>query len=184
MKKTVNVAIGGCSFVIDEDAYRTIDTYLEDYRASIASPEQSGKVMDELESRIADLLKAELGSRQVVDQRMAEKVVGLLGYARSTRNAPEDRSRGWREGNPRRLFRDVDSRVLGGVCSGLALYFNIDVVLVRIAFIVFAIMGTAGLWVYLALWLVAPEARTAAEKCEMRGIPATAENMRRFSENR
>ena len=150
MKKTVNVAIGGCSFVIDEDAYRTIDTYLEDYRASIASPEQSGKVMDELESRIADLLKAELGSRQVVDQRMAEKVVGLLGYAR----------------------------------SGLALYFNIDVVLVRIAFIVFAIMGTAGLWVYLALWLVAPEARTAAEKCEMRGIPATAENMRRFSENR
>ena len=184
MKKTVNVAIGGCSFVIDEDAYRTIDTYLEDYRTSIASPEQSGKVMDELESRIADLLKAELGSRQVVDQRMAEKVVGLLGYARSTRNAPEDRSRGWREGNPRRLFRDVDSRVLGGVCSGLALYFNIDVVLVRIAFIVFAIMGTAGLWVYLALWLVAPEARTAAEKCEMRGIPATAENMRRFSENR
>ena len=73
MKKTVNVAIGGCSFVIDEDAYRTIDTYLEDYRTSIASPEQSGKVMDELESRIADLLKAELGSRQVVDQRMARR---------------------------------------------------------------------------------------------------------------
>ena len=96
MKKTVNVAIGGCSFVIDEDAYRTIDTYLEDYRASIASPEQSGKVMDELESRIADLLKTELGSRQVVDQRMAEKVVGLLGYARSTRNAAPGAGNGFK----------------------------------------------------------------------------------------
>jgi hypothetical protein len=42
--------------------------------------------------------------------------------------------------------------------------------------------GSAGGWVYLVLWIIAPEARTAAEKCEMRGIPPTAENIRRFSE--
>ena len=70
--------------------------------------------------------------------------------------------------------------MLGGVCSGLALYLDIDVVVVRVLFLIALICGTAGFWIYVIIWIVAPEARTAAEKCEMRGLPVTAENMRRF----
>ena len=81
-------------------------------------------------------------------------------------------------------FRDADGKKLAGVCSGLALYLNIDVSLIRILFLVVFFFGSAGGWVYLVLWIIAPEARTAAEKCEMRGIPPTAENIRRFSEGR
>ena len=57
MKKTVNVAIGGCSFVIDEDACNVISTYLDRFKAAIGESSSSTEVMDELENRIADLLK-------------------------------------------------------------------------------------------------------------------------------
>jgi vacuolar-type H+-ATPase subunit I/STV1 len=57
MKKTINVAIGGCSFTIDEDDYQTLDQYLEDFKAALDSSISSSDVMDELEGRIADLLK-------------------------------------------------------------------------------------------------------------------------------
>ena len=84
----------------------------------------------------------------------------------------------------RRLYRDMDHKMIGGVCSGLSLYLNIDVVIIRILFVIALIFGTAGFWIYIVLCIIAPAAKTATEKCEMRGIPATAENIRRFSENR
>ena len=80
MKKTINVAIGGCSFTIDEDAYNTQSDYLDRFKASLDSTSASSDIMDELEVRIADLLKGKLGGRQVVDQAMALEVLGTLGY--------------------------------------------------------------------------------------------------------
>ena len=67
MKKTVNVAIGGCSFIIDEDACNTISNYLDRFRAAINEDGSKNDVMDELESRIADLLKAKLGAMGLFD---------------------------------------------------------------------------------------------------------------------
>lgn len=81
----------------------------------------------------------------------------------------------------RKFYRDLDGNVLTGVCSGLALYFRIDVVLVRIIFIAAVLLGTAGFWVYLVLFIIAPAARTATEKCELHGLPLTEENLKRFS---
>ena len=82
----------------------------------------------------------------------------------------------------KKLYRSKSNKMIAGVCGGLADYLNIDVSLIRILFLVVFFFGSAGGWVYLVLWIIAPEARTAAEKCEMRGIPPTAENIRRFSE--
>ena len=84
----------------------------------------------------------------------------------------------------KKLYRSKTDKKVAGVCGGLAKYLNIDVTLVRIIFLIALICGSAGFWIYLVLWIVAPEARTAAEKCELRGIPATAENIRRFTENK
>lgn len=197
MKKTINVAIGGCSFTIDEDAYQTLDEYLENFKGSMDSSASTADVMDELEGRIADLLKGKLGGREVVDMAMAQEVVGQLGYPQGYKGA-ESRSDGaaGAEGNAegeyhysgtdgenpaRKLFRDPDGKKIAGVCSGLALFLGIDVTLLRIIFLVALICGSAGFWIYLVIWIAAPEARTAAEKCELRGIPANAENIRRFT---
>lgn len=189
MKKTINVAIGGCSFTIDEDAYKTLDEYLERFRDALDKSSSSTDVMDELEGRIADLLKARLRGREVVDLAMAQQVVGQLGYPDGYR-AEEDKEKkdeyhysGTDGENPaRKLFRDPDGKKIAGVCSGLALFLGIDVTLIRVIFLVALICGSAGFWIYLVIWIAAPEARTAAEKCELRGIPANAENIKRFTQ--
>ncbi len=84
----------------------------------------------------------------------------------------------------RRLFRDMDTKTIGGVCSGLAAFLNIDITLVRILALLALLLWGTGLLVYLVLWIVVPPARTPAEKCEMRGFEPTAENMARFSQRR
>ena len=184
MKKTINVAIGGCSFTIDEDAYSRLEEYLESFSAGLDSTSGSKTAADELEMRIADLLKEKLGSREVVDLSIVNAVLSQTGPVSTDRRHPED-SHYYRPGDNNRIrkfFRDRDGKAIAGVCSGLALYLNIDVTLIRILLLVVFFFGSAGGWVYLVLWIIAPEARTAAEKCEMRGIPPTAENIRRFSE--
>ena len=193
MKKTINVAIGGCSFTIDEDAYNTLNDYLERFKAALDSTSSSTGVMDELEVRIADLLKGKLGGRQVVDLAMTQCVIGELGYPEGYKPAEEQNGKDEApkeeyhysgtdgEKPARKLFRDPDGKKLAGVCSGIALFLNVDVVLIRVIFLVALICGSAGFWIYLVIWIAAPEARTAAEKCELRGIPATAENIKRFS---
>ena len=193
MKKTINVAIGGCSFTIDEDAYITLSNYLERFKASLDSTAGSSDVMDELEIRIADLLKGKLEGRQVVDNAMTQAVIGQLGYPEGykevdeqpfNQEAPKEEyhySGTDGERPARKLFRDPDGKKIGGVCSGIALFLNVDVVLIRVIFLIALICGSAGFWIYLIILIAAPEARTAAEKCELRGIPATAENIKRFT---
>lgn len=188
MKKTVNVAIGGCSFVIDEDACDAISNYLDRFKAAIGESSASSDVMDELENRIADLLKGKLAGRDVVTLAMAEAVIGQLGYPDGYKE--QERTAGgncnnencYQERPVKKLFRDPDDKKIAGVCSGLALFLGVDVVIIRVIFLIALICGSAGGWIYLVIWIAAPEARTAAEKCELRGIPATAENIRRFTQ--
>lgn len=194
MKKTLNVAIGGCSFTIDEDAYMALESYLDSFKAGLDNSSSSSQVMDELEMRIADLLKVQIGRREVIDLNMVNTVLNQIGPVaprpqQTNANAEEQKQEDTYSGQQyqnavRKFYRDAEGKRIAGVCSGLALYLNIDVTLVRIIFLVALICGSAGFWIYLVLWIVAPEARTAAEKCELRGIPATAENIRRFTENR
>lgn len=192
MKKTLNVAIGGCSFTIDDDAYKTLEEYLDSFKAGLDNSSSSNEVMDELEMRIADLLKEKIGRREVIDLSMVDAVLNQIGpistrTVRSEESTSQQNEQQYRPGNQetvRKFYRDAEGKKIAGVCSGLALYLNIDVTLVRIIFLVAFLCGSAGFWIYIVLWIVAPEARTAAEKCELRGIPATAENIRRFTENR
>lgn len=81
----------------------------------------------------------------------------------------------------KKLYRDSDNKKIAGVCSGVAIYFGLDVTVLRIIFLIAALFGCAGLWVYLIIWLIAPETKTPIEKCELRGWPTTEENLRKFS---
>ena len=78
----------------------------------------------------------------------------------------------------RRMYRDPDNRMLGGVCSGLGAYFNLDPWVFRIIFIITGIFFLSGLLIYLILWVTIPEALTTAQKLEMRGEPITIENIK------
>jgi phage shock protein C len=83
----------------------------------------------------------------------------------------------------KRMYRNPDDRILGGVCSGLGAYFNTDPWIFRTLFIVFSIFFLSGIIIYLILWIAIPEAKTSAQKLEMRGEPITVDNIKNAVKN-
>ncbi len=77
----------------------------------------------------------------------------------------------------KKLYRDEDSKVLGGVCSGLAAYFGIDVTVVRLLFAIGFFVFGIGFLTYIILWIIAPKAATITQKMEMKGEPVTLSNI-------
>ncbi|MGN1221156.1 MAG: PspC domain-containing protein [Candidatus Cryptobacteroides sp.] len=184
MKKTINVAIGGCNFIIDEDAYNSLDAYLESFKAALGVSSSSNEVMEELEARIADLFKEKLAGREVVDINITKSIIDQLGMPEGSRSNAAYTAPDQTEKAVKKLFRDSDNCQVAGVCSGISYYLELDVTIVRALFLVALFCCSAGFWVYVVFWIAAPQARTAAEKCEMRGIPATAENIRKFTSSK
>lgn len=186
MKKTLNIGIGGKSFIIDEDAYERLKDYLGTFRSRLKD-DQGQEVMDDIEARIAELLLTNLGSgQQSVSLDMINQITAQLGMPDGK---PENTTNNYEckeEKNMepvKKLYLDVENRKLGGVCSGLAAYFDIDVTLIRIIFLALLLCGSFGFWLYIIIWIVAPKALTPAQKCELRGIEANAENMARFNDS-
>lgn len=177
---------------MDEDAYAKLKKYLERFRTHAKMGLQTREVMDDLEERIAELFAEKLNSFQdVVNIGMVNHVIAQLGMPDgepfvdsndSTDFNFKQESDFFNGPAPiRRLFRDPFNKSIGGVCSGLAVYFGIDTLLLRILFVIAFFMGSAGFWVYIILWIAVPLANTPARKCEMYGLPVTAENLRRFA---
>ncbi len=184
MKKTINAGIGKRSFVIDEDAYARLDSFLNHFRARINSTDKK-EVMEDLEERIAELFTAETsGGATVVDLNLVNKVIAEIGMPDGTdefASSAAASSSAEETKGPKKLFRNPDDKVLGGVCSGIAAYFDTDVVLIRVLFVALLICASAGFWAYLIFWIVTPLAKTAADRCAMRGLAPTMENLSKYS---
>ncbi|MFA6677813.1 MAG: PspC domain-containing protein [Bacteroidales bacterium] len=181
MKKVISVGLGGRSFTIDEDAYDKLNSYLEMFRKKLGKDSNNHEIMEDIENRVSELFSENLSfSQQVVDIALVNKVISVLGLPDGSN--PENEFYVDYDNRPvRKLYRDSDHRVLGGVCSGLAYYLDADILVIRIITIILIMLGSIGFWVYLIIWFIVPVAYTAVEKCEMRGIPVTAENIRKFS---
>ncbi|MDR0661171.1 MAG: PspC domain-containing protein [Prevotellaceae bacterium] len=189
MKKAISISIGKTSFIMEEDAFDRLKGYLDKFEASIDNKSDVKEVMEDVEARIAEIFAEQIrSSNQVVDINLVNKAISLLGE-------PEVDTRTANGGNTsravppppaqpyahKRFYRDPDNSVIGGVCAGVAAYFKLDILLVRILFACAIPLGGLGLWVYIVLWIAAPMAKTVAEKLEMRGEPVTAENIRNYS---
>ncbi len=189
MKKIINVGIGGRSFVIDEDAYGALSNYLENFRRKTGMGFSTKEVMDEIEMRIAEIFTESLSyGQEVVNIALVNKVIDMLGMPDGSQNeqyaADPQPDFIFRNDVPKKLFRDLDQGSIAGVCAGLAHYFKQDLLLIRILMLISVLCFSFGLWLYLILWIVVPQAKTAIEKCAMYGIPATAENLRMFHQKR
>jgi len=181
MNKTVTINLSGTIFHIEEQAYKVLEKYLDSIELSLEPDDDKKEILQDVELRIAELFREAITiANQVVTVKMVEKVIEVLGEPDAFSNGPEGPTE-QRSSGPRirKLYRDTDNRLAGGVCSGLGAYFSVDPLIFRILFVIFALMFFSGVIVYLILWVVIPEARTTAEKLEMKGQPVTFENIKR-----
>ena len=194
MKKTLTVNLGGTVFNIDDDAYRLLDNYLCNLKAHFSKEEGAEEIVDDIERRISELLAEKLAEgKQVITISDVEEVIARVGKpeemdqegaageaetAQGGASAQASAQGSTQSGTRRRLFRNPDDKILGGVISGIAAYFCWDVTLLRLLLLVILICGYGTLIpVYIICWFLIPEARTAAEKLSMRGEAITVENI-------
>jgi phage shock protein PspC (stress-responsive transcriptional regulator) len=181
MKKTLNINIRGTVFHIDEDAYEKLNKYLSEINHHFKSKKGHEDIINDIENRIVELFQQKLSDKkQVIVIEDVEEVIGTMGHPSDFDQDSEEESIPYtktKAKGPKRLFRDIDNRLVGGVCSGLGAYFNVDQLWFRIAFIVSVFIGGAGVIVYLIIWIITPPAITVSEKLEMQGDPVTISNM-------
>lgn len=186
MKKTVNINLAGLVFHIDEDAYEQLNNYLKAVRQSIGGDESVHEIMNDIEARIAELfsetIKPAVG---VVTIQEVNRVIQIMGQPtdyqwaenhQSTESTDSTTSQTHSE--PKKLYRDEDDKVIGGVLSGLGHYFGIDAIWLRIAFAILLFYFGTGFLLYILLWIIMPSAKTTAEKLEMKREPVTVENIK------
>ncbi|MBR4740318.1 MAG: PspC domain-containing protein [Bacteroidales bacterium] len=181
MKKVVNVSLAGRCFTLEEDAYKRLTDYLEHYKARLNVTEsQKAEVMEDIEGRVAELFYQSVGAGdRVVSLDLVEQVAKALGMPDGSQEGPrQDSAEAIGE---KKIFRDPDGKKVAGVCSGLAIYLDVDVTLIRILMLLAILFGTAGFWIYIIFWIAVPVADTPAKKCQLRGLAPTPENMSRFT---
>ena len=149
---------------------------------------QVDEVMEDIEERICELFQSEIGQgARVVSLSLVEKVVSQLGMPDGSSEPDSGASAGQAPAPPdekktrKKLYRNMEEKTIAGVCSGLAIYLDLDTALVKIVMLVAFLMGSFGFWIYVILWIAVPKAVTPAQKCEMYGLSVTAGNMARFS---
>jgi len=174
MKKTININLAGLVFYIDEDAYEALQKYLNNIRAYLDNTEGREEIIDDIESRIAELFSEK--QKQVITLIEVSEVIEVMGQPEDYMSEEEPEEKTAYQQSSKRLYRDPDSTVLGGVCSGVGHYLNIDAVWIRLIFLAMVWSGVSILF-YFILWAIIPKAETTAQKLEMKGKAATFSNI-------
>jgi phage shock protein PspC (stress-responsive transcriptional regulator) len=181
MKKTISINISGIIFHIEEDGYEKLKNYLSSIQRYFSGYEDCSEIISDIESRIAEIFLAKLGpGKQVITADDVEKLIVTMGtisdfeaieteepgifgketYATSGIGDPA----GTTEAAPKRLYRDVNRKLIGGVAAGIAHYFTIDPLWIRLIFVacfldLFFLPGSfssASVIIYAVLWIVVP----------------------------
>ena len=178
MKQTRTVNIAGINFYLDEDAWQILDNYLKQLSKHFKDQEGAEEIIADIENRMAELFQQRLKNPQtVITLEDVNNIIATLGKPGDfEQENPEESANSSKKRSTKRLYRNMDDRILGGVCSGLGAYLNLDPVIIRIIFIVVTLSGISIL-VYLIMWFVIPPALTTAEKLEMQGDPVNINNI-------
>ena len=181
MKKTFTINISGTVFHIEEDAYEVLQKYLINLKNHFGASEEGKEILADIEARIAEIfIEKSTNEQKVVTIDMVNTAIEIMGTPEDfVEEESEEEYQPTEEAKrKRRLYRDPDHRVIGGVCGGLGAYFNMDPVILRIIFValLFITGGTAFL-AYIILWIAVPKAKNTAQRLEMRGQEATVKNI-------
>lgn len=187
MNKTIIININGIIFHIEEDAYEVLQTYMTSVKKHFGYSTDSNEIVSDIENRIAEMFNERITPQKaVITMDDVNEVTAQMGrisdfedfdekgeeYAADYQDYSYDSER-------RGLFRDPDDKILGGVCSGLGHYFEIEAKWIRLILILLFLFAGTGLLLYIILWILMPIARTRADKMSMRGEAANIHNFKR-----
>src|SRR5690606_36415254 len=157
--------------------------YFEAIKKYLSDSDGKDEIMRDIEIRIAELFSAKLKSdRQVISMEDLDEVIEIMGEPEDYRiddegTAPKHTNYSSSQKTSKKLYRDTEEGILGGVLAGLGHYFGIDKVWLRIIFALLFIFYGTGFLLYIILWIVMPEAKTTSEKLEMKGQPINISNI-------
>lgn len=182
MKKTIRINISGLIFNIDEDAFDKLQQYLNSINRQFVDTEEGKEIISDVETRIAELFQERNGDRkEVINLPDIDYVIEILGKPEDFEEPAEVESEHepviYQRKGTRRMYRDPDNKILSGLSSGLANYFGIDPIIVRVIFILMALFYGTSILVYIILWIVTPEAKTRSQKLEMKGQDINLSNI-------
>ena len=172
-------------FHIDEDAFQKLNRYFEAVKRSLSNSTGKDEIMKDIEMRIAELLtEKNKGEKQVVNIKDVEQIITVMGqpedYRIDDENASEEGSfNAASRKKAKKLYRDTEKGMLGGVLAGFGHYLGIDALWLRILMVILVFTFGTGILVYLILWILMPAAVTTAEKLEMTGEPVNISNIER-----
>ena len=176
MNKTVTINLGGIVFHIDEDAYQKLSRYFDAIKRSLNNSSGQDEIIKDIEMRISELLSEKLVSdKHVIGLKEIDEVIAVMGqpedYIIEDDSKNESAYQAYKKS--KKLYRDKDKGMIGGVAAGLSHYLGIDVVWIRVILLLFFAGFGTGILAYIILWIATPEAITTTEKLEMTGEPVT-----------
>lgn len=187
MEKTIIINIGNTIIHIEESAYELLKAYLNEVKMHFANHVDDLEIVTDIENRIAELLSEQLEEqkKQVVDAANVHLVIAQMGRVQDFDTIEENEEEPVANANyqhqyaEKKLYRDMDDRVVAGVCSGIAHFLNTDAKWIRVAVLLMACAGGFGILVYVLLWIIMPKAKSRVERMEMKGEPANLQGFQK-----
>ncbi|HEY0907897.1 MAG TPA: DUF2807 domain-containing protein [Candidatus Paceibacterota bacterium] len=173
MKKALQISLARTLFTIEEDAYNRLSAYLESVRAHFANTEGKDDIVADIEGRIAEQFTE--SGKAIITMNEVDTVIKAMGLAQDL--GGEESTGAERKAGAKKLYRDTDNAVIGGVSAGIAKYFGIDALWIRLLFVILTLSTGFGIVIYLILWIAIPEAKTPSQKLEMSGSPINLETL-------
>lgn len=178
MHKVLTINLNGNAYQLEEEGYAVLEKYLREANERLANDPDKSEIMADLEQAIAEKCSGFLTpSKNVVTTEEVNRIISEMGPVAAASDEAGGKSDAAPDATkdaqaPKRLYRIRDGAMLAGVCTGLAAYFNVDVVIIRLLFVGLTLL-THGPWVivYLILALVVPYANTTEERAAAHGMP-------------
>ena len=183
MEKTLTINISGTVFLIEENAYEALQKYMVILQTYFGKDDEGKEIMADIEARITEIFTEKAGEKnQVVTLKWVEELIETLGTPENfSEEVGEEEPLAGQKTRKRKLYRDPEQTVLAGVCGGLAAYFDMDPVLVRLIVILLVLLTSgAGVLVYIILWIIVPKAVSTTQRLEMKGEEVTVKNIEKF----
>jgi phage shock protein PspC (stress-responsive transcriptional regulator) len=189
MNKTIIININGTVFHIEEQAYEVLKEYMTEVKRHFFNSADSLEITTDIENRIAEMFSDILArdNRQALIEQDVQDVITQMGSVKDFETADTDGPADAGFATPpfestagtRRLFRDADDHLIGGVCAGIANYFDVQPAWVRLFFALAFIFAGTGFILYIILWIIIPKAITRADRMAMKGEPLDLQGFKR-----